>query len=85
MRLLAAGMVLYSHQFALTGRAEPRPFGLLTMGTFGVLVFFAISGFLVAQSWDRDPHILRFAAKCFLRVWPGLAAVTLVAALVVGP
>ncbi|WP_426689371.1 acyltransferase family protein [Rhodanobacter ginsengiterrae] len=85
VRLLAAGIVLCSHQFALTGRAEPRPFGLLTMGTFGVLVFFAVSGYLVAQSWDRDPHVLRFAAKRFLRVWPGLAVVTLVAALVLGP
>jgi len=85
VRLLAAGMVLCSHQFALTGRVEPRPFGLLTLGTLGVLVFFAVSGYLVAQSWDRDPHALRFAAKRFLRVWPGLAVVTAVAALVVGP
>lgn len=85
VRLLAAGMVLCSHQFALTGRAEPRPFGLLTLGTLGVLVFFAVSGYLVAQSWDRDPHVLRFVAKRFLRVWPGLAVVTAVAALVVGP
>ena len=85
VRLLAAGMVLCSHQLALTGRVEPRPFGLLTLGTLGVLVFFAVSGYLVAQSWDRDPHVLRFAAKRFLRVWPGLAVVTAVAALVVGP
>lgn len=85
VRLLAAGMVLCSHQFALTGRVEPRPFGLLTLGTLGVLVFFAVSGYLVAQSWDRDPHVLHFAAKRFLRVWPGLAVVTAVAALLVGP
>jgi peptidoglycan/LPS O-acetylase OafA/YrhL len=85
VRLLAAGMVLFSHQFALTGRVEPRPFGLLTSGTLGVLVFFAVSGYLVAQSWDRDPHVLRFAAKRFLRVWPGLAVVTVVAVLLVGP
>jgi len=85
VRLLAAGMVLCSHQFALTDRVEPHPFGLLTMGTLGVLVFFAVSGYLVAQSWDRDPHVFRFAAKRFLRVWPGLAVVTLLAALVLGP
>lgn len=85
VRLVAACMVLCAHQFALTGRAEPNPFGLLSLGTLGVLVFFAVSGYLVAQSWDHDPHIVRFAAKRFLRVWPGLAVVTLVAALVVGP
>lgn len=85
IRLAAAWMVLGAHQFALTGRTEPSPFGLLSLGTLGVLVFFAVSGYLVAQSWDHDPHIARFAVKRFLRVWPGLAVVTLVAALVVGP
>ncbi|WP_449425032.1 hypothetical protein [Rhodanobacter lindaniclasticus] len=70
---LAAGMVLCSHQFALTGRAERRPFGLLTLGTLGVLVFFAVSGYLVAQSWDRDPHACASwpSASCECgRVWP---------------
>lgn len=85
VRVLAAGMVLCSHQFALSGREEPHPFGLLTLGTLGVLVFFAVSGYLVAQSWDRDPNVLRFVIKRFLRVWPGLVVVTLVAALLIGP
>jgi len=85
LRLLAAGMVLCSHQFALTGRPEPRVLGLMKLGTFGVLVFFVISGYLVAQSWDRDPHPLRFAAKRLLRIWPGLAVVTCVAAWLLGP
>lgn len=85
VRLFAASMVLCGHQFGLTWRPEPHPFGLLTLGTLGVLIFFSVSGYLVAQSWDRDPHILRFTAKRFLRVWPGLAIVTCVAALLLGP
>lgn len=85
VRVLAAGMVLCSHQFALNGRPEPNLFGLLNLGTLGVLVFFSVSGYLVAQSWDRDPHLLRFALKRFLRIWPGLAVVTVVAALLLGP
>ena len=85
VRLLAASMVLCSHQFALTGRPEPRPFNLINLGTLGVLIFFSVSGYLVAQSWDRDPHILRFTAKRLLRVWPGLAVVTCLAALLLGP
>lgn len=85
LRILAAGMVLCSHQFALIGQSEPRPFGLLKIGTLGVLMFFSISGYLVAQSWDRDPRLLHFIVKRFLRVWPGLAAVTCVAALILGP
>ena len=72
LRLLAALSVLVSHQFALTGHPEPDLFGL-KLGTIGVLVFFAISGFLVTTSWTRDPHMPRFLARRALRVWPALA------------
>lgn len=85
LRLAAATMVLVSHQHALMGMAEPGLTGLYSLGEFGVCVFFVISGFLVTQSWLRDPHVLRFLAKRLLRIWPGLFAVTCVAALVVGP
>jgi len=85
IRLLAAAMVLCSHQFALLGRPEPRPFGLLRLGTLGVLVFFSVSGYLVAQSWDRDPHPARFIARRVLRVWPALATVILLTVFCVGP
>jgi peptidoglycan/LPS O-acetylase OafA/YrhL len=85
IRLAAATMVLCSHQFALLFRPEPHPFGLFTLGTLGVLIFFSVSGYLVAQSWDSDPHVWRFAARRFLRIWPGLAVVVLFAVLCVGP
>lgn len=84
LRLFAALLVLLSHQFALTGRAEPQ---LLygTLGGWGVIIFFAISGYLVTESWQRDPHVLRFLGKRLLRVWPGLFVATAIAALVLGP
>jgi peptidoglycan/LPS O-acetylase OafA/YrhL len=85
IRLIAAFFVLISHQYALNGQAEPRVFGSVTLGAFGVMVFFSISGFLVSQSWRQDPHPGRFLAKRFLRIWPGLAAFTLLAAFVLGP
>lgn len=47
LRLLAAMMVLYSHQFALLGLAEPWFMGLKTFGAAGVLIFFFLSGCLV--------------------------------------
>jgi len=83
-------MVLYSHQYPLLGHESPYLITLadnwgLSLGSLGVTVFFAISGYLVTQSWIRDPHIGRYIAKRFLRVWPGLAAVTLLAVFIVGP
>jgi peptidoglycan/LPS O-acetylase OafA/YrhL len=77
LRLLGAFLVLGSHQFALSGRQEPLAVAPYTFGTLGVLIFFSISGFLVASSWRSDPHILRFAARRFLRIWPALAVVVI--------
>jgi len=85
LRLLAAFSVLISHQYALSGLSEPVVFGSTSLGHFGVLIFFSISGFLVSKSWRQDPHLGRFLAKRFLRIWPGLAMFTVLAACVVGP
>ncbi|WP_151636456.1 acyltransferase family protein [Noviherbaspirillum aerium] len=84
LRIAAALLVLFSHQYALSGLPEPAIFGM-SAGTFAVLVFFSISGFLVSQSWRQDANPLRFLAKRFLRIWPGLAAATLLTAFVLGP
>jgi peptidoglycan/LPS O-acetylase OafA/YrhL len=85
LRLFAAYSVLVSHQYALSGLSEPIVFGSMSLGLLGLLIFFSISGFLVSQSWRQDPHIARFLAKRLLRIWPALAAFTLLAALVFGP
>ncbi|KWK17446.1 hypothetical protein WT77_28450 [Burkholderia stagnalis] len=78
-------MVLYSHQYALLGLPEPGFGNGFSLGSIGVAIFFTISGYLVTQSWERDPHILRFAMKRFLRIWPGLFVATVLAAFVLGP
>jgi peptidoglycan/LPS O-acetylase OafA/YrhL len=85
LRMLAALMVLVSHQYELTGRPLRDVLGLHSVGGMGVVIFFSISGFLVAQSWRADPHVGRFAARRLLRVWPGYAAAIVVSALVIGP
>lgn len=85
VRLVAAFCVIVSHQFALTGLGEPSVLSVHSVGGFGVLLFFSISGYLVAMSWDADPNAFRFLLKRFLRIWPGLATVILLAALVLGP
>ena len=88
LRLVAALMVLYSHQFALTGRGQPQVFQRVSeqpLGTLGVCIFFAISGYLVTKSWTQDPHILRFTWRRLLRIWPALAVVTVITVFVLGP
>lgn len=85
IRLAAALCVVVSHQFALNGLQEPTLLNVHTLGGLGVLVFFSVSGYLVSQSWSADPHVLRFAARRLLRIWPGLAAVVLLSTFVWGP
>ena len=72
LRLIGAFLVLVSHQFALSGRWEPRFVGDHSFGNLGVLIFFSISGYLVTSSWLKDPHIGRFAFRRALRMAPAL-------------
>ncbi|WP_165418371.1 acyltransferase family protein [Dyella amyloliquefaciens] len=80
LRLAASLMVLISHQFVLLSLPEPS-IGGLTLGSIAVAMFFVMSGYLVTESWYHDPHLVRFAMRRFLRIWPALAVATLVVAL----
>lgn len=85
VRLLAAMSVLVSHQFALHSQSEPLVFQYQTLGGYAVMVFFAISGYLITASWQTDPNLWRFAARRLLRIWPGLLSTVLLCGLVLGP
>jgi peptidoglycan/LPS O-acetylase OafA/YrhL len=91
LRLIAAVSVIFSHAFLIgEGRQDIEPLAALTgnqsvLGVVGVFVFFAISGFLVTQSWETTGSPLRFFAKRALRIYPGLLACLLVCAFIVGP
>lgn len=91
LRLLAAISVIFSHSFLIAeGTQDNEPLILLTsnqaiLGLAGVFVFFAISGFLVTQSFERTPNPWHFLAKRALRIFPGLFVATVVSALVLGP
>jgi peptidoglycan/LPS O-acetylase OafA/YrhL len=71
LRFIAASLVVYSHSFALTGLPEPR-IGTTTFGGLGVWAFFAMSGYLIAGSWEQYPRFPVFLAKRSLRIFPGL-------------
>lgn len=85
VRLAAAAMVLYGHSFVFLGLPEPRFLSWAPLGPIGVYIFFSISGYLVGESWDRDPHLLRFFQRRLLRILPGLAVCILLTVLVLGP
>jgi peptidoglycan/LPS O-acetylase OafA/YrhL len=85
LRWLAAGLVLYGHSFVFLGLPEPSFMGWVQLGPLGVYIFFAISGYLVAQSWESDPHLIRFLKRRALRIFPGLIVCTVLTVLVLGP
>ena len=87
---LAALMVVFSHAFTTTGTHEPQPihFGHslgVTWGHIGVAIFFTTSGYLVAQSWQRQPEGLWFLAKRAMRIWPAFLVTIVLSVFVVGP
>lgn len=89
IRAVAATAVLVSHAYPLTmGTSATQPFETSTGNTLGhmaVLVFFAISGFLITASIDRSHSVRAFTLARAARLFPGLAASVLLFALVIGP
>jgi len=91
LRLVAALSVVFSHSFLIAqGNQKNEPLVLLThnqcpLGLAGVFVFFAISGYLVTESYCRSPKPLGFVLRRTARIYPGLIVNGLVCALVLGP
>ena len=86
VRTFAAALVLFAHQFELTGRPdEPVFLGVHSYGGLGVLIFFSLSGFLVTKSWVSDPNVWRFALRRLLRIWPAYAVLIFLTVMVLGP
>lgn len=77
-RLFLAGLVLVSHSSAML----PPFVAPLSLGNVGVLMFFAVSGFVIAEALDlfyRD-RPLPFLANRFLKIYPAYWAALPVAA-----
>src|SRR6266446_7808240 len=91
LRLIAAISVIFSHSFLITEGTQNNEWLILLtgnqsiLGLTGVFVFFAISGFLVTQSFEQTGDAWRFLAKRALRIFPGLFVATLLSAFVLAP
>ena len=85
VRFIAAVLVLYGHSFVFLGLPEPLFLSWSHLGPVAVYVFFTISGYLITQSWERDPHFLRFFIRRCLRIFPGLIVCVLFCIFVLGP
>src|SRR5215471_14803145 len=88
LRFLAAASVIFSHSFLIAEGSQDREWLILLtgnqciLGLTGVFVFFAISGFLVTQSFEQTANPLHYLAKRALRVFPGLFVATVLSAFV---
>ena len=87
IRLIAAWLVIYSHAWAITGAPGTDHLGQLTghtAGGFAVDVFFTISGFLIAASYERNRWQDFLLARA-LRIFPALIVCVALATCVLGP
>jgi peptidoglycan/LPS O-acetylase OafA/YrhL len=91
LRLIATVSVIFSHSFLIAEGTQNNEWLILLtgnqsiLGLTGVFVFFAISGFLVTQSFEQTANPLHFLSKRALRIFPGLFVATVVSAFVLGP
>jgi peptidoglycan/LPS O-acetylase OafA/YrhL len=89
LRLLAAFAVLFGHGYAVAGAAcEPLiecSLGYTNVSRIAVDIFFVVSGYLVTESWVRDPNPRRFLARRALRILPALCVAVVATALILGP
>ena len=89
IRMIAAFMVLISHAVPIgLGTDVPEPFQEtlgFTMGRVAVYAFFAISGYLILQSWERRSSFWHWASARGLRIFPGLFVALVFTAFILGP
>ncbi|WP_181170737.1 acyltransferase [Mesorhizobium sp. B2-6-2] len=90
VRLAAATTVLLHHAHGSIYGAKADLLltfsgGFLHFGLLAVLVFFAISGFLVAPGLVRSGKVIDYATSRALRIFPALIVVVISSVIVLGP
>ncbi|CUR58291.1 putative Sugar acetylase [metagenome] len=86
LRLIGALAVIFGHAYHIVGRPFENPVVAgYPVQTLGVVIFFAISGYLITASWSRTKNPVSYFAARSLRIFPALALVVLVCMFVIGP
>ncbi|MDN7697467.1 MULTISPECIES: acyltransferase [Burkholderia] len=87
LRLLAAYAVIVTHSYVVLGLPHDwlEAHGFPQFSEFGVSAFFAISGYLVCKSLQRNPNSIVYLRNRALRIFPGLAVLLLLTIFVAGP
>ena len=86
LRLALAILVIFSHSYQLvTGGETAEPLhaatrGQLSSGLLAVGWFFAISGYLITQSWENSRTLWSYLKKRVYRIYPGFIVAMAVAA-----
>ncbi|SDT38021.1 Peptidoglycan/LPS O-acetylase OafA/YrhL, contains acyltransferase and SGNH-hydrolase domains [Pseudarthrobacter equi] len=85
IRLILAAAVILSHSWWLGGYGpEPQPGGL-KLGSWAVLGFFGISGYLITRSRVRAARPMDYARGRLFRIFPGLTLCVAVVAFIFAP
>lgn len=89
IRFIAATLVIYTHSFALSGTGKDLVISYTNSqthsGELGVMIFFILSGFLIALSYDRSHNPVYFLKSRVLRIMPALIVLVLITVFLIGP
>lgn len=85
IRLAMAALVIVSHSWWLGGYGPDPSIAGGKLGSWAVVVFFGLSGYLVTLSRLRSRNSLSFFRARFFRIMPGLVVCLLVIAFVFAP
>ncbi|NEU06794.1 acyltransferase [Flavihumibacter sp. R14] len=90
LRLLLAISVIISHSILIGGYKIQDPLTILSknqtsFADFGVMGFFALSGYLITASFERTRNVFNFATNRLLRILPGFWVCLFVTAFILAP
>jgi len=85
LRLVFALSVIVSHSWALGGFGDEPGAGGATLGTWAVLGFFGISGYLITRSRLSGQRATHYYRSRMLRIFPALLVCLAVVAFVLAP